>query len=113
MALLKYFHLLGFEVVQYREYFDAHLHVSNPFNSNRKRMSKVVSVGERNFVFMKGASEYMLEACDKIIDLKSNTVSKIDPATEKEAIGAINKMATQALRTIGLCYKEIPEKHVN
>lgn len=94
MALLKYFHLLDFEVVQYREYFDKHLHVSNPFNSNRKRMSKVVEVDGKTYVFMKGASEYIVEACDKIIDLKSNTISPLDPHTEKEVISAINHMAT-------------------
>ena len=74
MALLKYFHKLRFEVVQYWEYFDDNLHLTNPFNSDRKRMSKVIDVEDKTYIFMKGASEYMLETCDKIIDLKNNTV---------------------------------------
>ena len=37
-------------------------------------MSKVIDVEDKTYIFMKGASEYMLETCDKIIDLKNNTV---------------------------------------
>ena len=57
-------------------------------------MSKVVEVDGKTYIFMKGASEYIVEACDKIIDLKNNTIEPLDPTLEKEVIGAINHMAT-------------------
>ena len=34
------------------------------FSSDRKRMSTVVEVDGKHYVFMKGASEYMIEICD-------------------------------------------------
>ena len=34
------------------------------FSSDRKRMSTVVKIGEKHYVFMKGASEYMINISD-------------------------------------------------
>lgn len=63
LALLKYFKFQDFDVVGYRDGFKDKV-FDVPFNSDRKRMSKIFRLpnGEE-YVFMKGASEYMLEAC--------------------------------------------------
>lgn len=62
MALLKYVQACGVDVVNYRgkakKVFEA------SFSSDRKRMSTVVEVDGKHYVFMKGASEYMIEICD-------------------------------------------------
>jgi Ca2+-transporting ATPase len=76
-----------------------------PFSSERKRMTTIHKVdNEEIFVFMKGAPEIVLEHCSKI--LKENKVESISE-TEKNMILKVNEeMANNALRVLGVAYKE-------
>ena len=68
MALLKYFHLLKHDVVDYRKKEQV-IH-EGPFSSDRKRMSTIIKLKDgKEYCFMKGASEYMLSVSDKFHSL--------------------------------------------
>ncbi len=106
MALLKFFHLQGMNVVDYRK--NQKIVHEGPFNSDRKRMSTIIELDDgKQYVFMKGASEHMLKVCNKFHSLADNQVISMDADYKKKIEEGINSFAIQALRTIGLCYKEV------
>ena len=75
-----------------------------PFDSSRKMMSTVHKEGEKIIQYTKGATDVILNRCDRILTEKG--VRKI---TEKdvEAVLAENKrMADEALRVLACAYKE-------
>lgn len=106
MAILKYLNFCGLDVVDYRTKFERHFRAD--FSSDRKRMSSVIRGNDgKGYVFIKGASEYILEISDKMLDLETNSIIMKNAEMEAEVNGAIENMAKQALRTIGLAYKEV------
>lgn len=80
-----------------------------PFSSEKKKMATVYADEKGvNYVFVKGAPDFLLEHCTKFIN-KSGNVSKINSdfiASIKETIEAF---ASESLRTILLTYKEVSE----
>lgn len=57
-------------------------------------------------LYVKGASEIILESCSQIQNFDGQIV-KIDAAKKKEIEEAIAAMANQALRTIIIAYKDV------
>lgn len=106
LALLKFFSYQDFDIMEYRNNFPDKI-FDAPFNSDRKRMSKIYTIKGETFVFMKGASEYMLKSSSHFHHMKTNQIHPITKDLHKDLENAINLMATQSLRTIGLCYKKI------
>ncbi len=92
-------------MVEYRDKFEIHFQAA--FSSERKRMSTIVQVGEKHYVFMKGASEYMIDCCDKFLEVDTSKIIDLTQDIRKELNNSILNMAKNALRTIGLCFKEI------
>jgi len=86
-----------------------------PFNSDRKKMSTIVSdpnypTGHR--VYMKGASEIVIKACTHIINPDNlSKRAKSDEESEKLKM-LIKKFADLTLRTISVAYKDIKEEDV-
>ena len=108
MAILKYFHLNDFDVVQYRNNFRNNIIAQAPFSSDRKRMSTIVNMNKNSdYVYMKGASEYMVDVSNSYHDLKTNQIIPINEEMREKLKQSIYNMANEALRTIGLCYKRI------
>jgi len=76
-----------------------------PFDSDRKRMSVVVSSSQGRMVCCKGAPDVLLEQCsyvlwdDKIIPFTATLKSKVLSANEA--------MARNALRVIGVAYRDL------
>lgn len=106
MAILKYLNYCNFDVVDYRLKHSKHFQAN--FSSDRKRMSTVIKIdNNRGYVFIKGASEYMLQISDKLLDLETNNIILKTAELESEINEAIENMARQALRTIGLAFKEV------
>ena len=106
MAILKYLHACDIDVVGYRKKYEKVYEA--PFSSDRKRMSTVVRMENgKHFSFMKGASEYMIQVSSKFLDLETGQITDLNYDLKNELTNSITHMATQALRTIGLCYKEI------
>lgn len=62
---------------------------------------------------MKGASEYMIDASDNFHKLLDNEILPIDDDLHNKLRDGINQMASQALRTLGFCYKTIDINEAN
>ncbi|KAH6810678.1 autoinhibited Ca2+-ATPase 11 [Perilla frutescens var. frutescens] len=79
-----------------------------PFNSVKKRMSVLVegAGGGGARAFIKGASEIILEMCDKVVGKDGETVS-ISEEQRKNITTAINSFACEALRTLCLAYRDM------
>ena len=82
-----------------------------PFSSERKRMTTVHSMEDgRRLAFTKGAPEVLLERCastlvgDQAVPLGADQRAKLDEANEA--------MAGDALRVLGVAYKELPAENV-
>ncbi len=79
-----------------------------PFSSERKCMTTVHIVsGKRKLAFMKGAPEIVLSKCTKI--LVNGKVRKITEDDQTKILKINEAMALQALRNLGLAFKELPE----
>ncbi|KAK1578921.1 hypothetical protein Q3G72_034196 [Acer saccharum] len=105
IALLELGLLLGGDFKAQRKEFK--IIKVEPFNSVRKKMSVLVALPEGGLrAFCKGASEIVLEMCDKLIDDNGETV----PLSEEkfqEVTDIINGFASEALRTLCLVFKDI------
>ena len=102
--MLKYLVKCGVDVIRYRDNGKKIFEAS--FSSDRKRMSTIVELPDgKTYVFLKGASEFVLDLCDQIIDFKSSQINPKTPTQHSEIEKTIQGMASNALRTIGVCYK--------
>jgi len=80
-----------------------------PFDSTRKRMTTVHRTPEGSLVaYVKGASEMVLERSSKILDgeVRDLTQKDID-----ENLAVMQGMAEDALRVLGMAYKELPDDY--
>jgi Ca2+-transporting ATPase len=80
-----------------------------PFDSTRKRMTTVHRTPEGKLVaYVKGASEMVLERSTKILDgeVRGLTQKDID-----ENLAVMQGMAEDALRVLGMAYKELPDDY--
>lgn len=75
-----------------------------PFSSERKMMSTLNKGEETNYVFVKGAPEVVLSKCTKI--MSKGKAKRLTSADKKDVIKRNERMASAALRVIGLAYKE-------
>jgi len=79
-----------------------------PFSSERKRMSTIHHTPEgQQIVYMKGAPEIVLERCTSINE--GGKVEKLTAEKKKEILKVNESMANDALRVLGVSYKEIPK----
>lgn len=77
-------------------------------------MSTIIKMDNgKHYVFMKGASEYMIDVSDTFLDFDTGKVMPINYEIKKDMNDAVLTMATQALRTIGLVYKEVDMNNIN
>lgn len=80
-----------------------------PFDSGRKCMAAVVKIDATRYrMYVKGASEILLEKCSRIIEDPTRGVSDI-PMTEqdlKTLTETISIFASRSLRTIGIVYQD-------
>jgi P-type Ca2+ transporter type 2C len=79
-----------------------------PFNSEKKMMSVVISVPGGYRVFCKGASEIILGMCDKILDKEGNVIP-MSQNQAKDILYIINGFASEALRTLCLAFRDLDE----
>ena len=71
IALLKYIEKTGVSYAKYREEYSPLQKI--PFSSARKRMSMIVERGNsQRYIFVKGASEMVLNSCNKWFDPSTN-----------------------------------------
>jgi Ca2+-transporting ATPase len=79
-----------------------------PFDSERKAMSVVVRGGHgRSVMYTKGAPEVVLAKC--AAEREAGVVEPLTPERRAEILRAGAALAGQALRVLGLAYREFPE----
>ncbi len=83
-----------------------------PFDSDRKRMSTVVESrdGSGYRVYVKGAAEIILERCSRIVT-DSASVARLDDDTRNDITGLLESFSSEALRTIVMAYRDLPEDY--
>jgi len=79
-----------------------------PFSSERKRMTTIHQMDNgKRVAFMKGAPEVVLERCSRISeDIKMRELGEIEKA---QILKASEEMAQEALRVLGVAYRELRE----
>ncbi len=78
-----------------------------PFTSERKRMTTVHQTREGELLlFMKGAPEVVLERCDYVIE--DGEERKLTDIEKKKILGINEKLASDALRVLGMAYGKVP-----
>jgi len=79
-----------------------------PFTSERKLMTTVHRTSEGTLVaYVKGAPEIVLELCTRV--LKRGNALELDVKDREEALEINEKMASDALRVLGVAYRELPQ----
>lgn len=76
-----------------------------PFSSERKMMSVVVKKGSKYLLFSKGAPEIILEKSSLLYCEGKD--EKLENKEKNKIHETVNKMNSNALRTLGFAYKEI------
>jgi len=76
-----------------------------PFDANRKMMSVLVKNKQKQMLAVKGAPEILLHRCETI--LLNGKIVPLTSNLRQMVLQVINKMAKQALRTIGLAYRDV------
>ncbi|MDI6826601.1 MAG: calcium-translocating P-type ATPase, PMCA-type [Candidatus Aenigmarchaeota archaeon] len=77
-----------------------------PFSSERKRMTTIHKVKNKKIAYVKGAPEIILDRCTHV--LKNNRVKKLTEEERRNILRANEKMAQDALRVLGMAYRELP-----
>lgn len=80
-----------------------------PFNSERKKMSVLAALPDGKVrAFCKGASEIILDMCDKSINANGESVPLSDEQV-RDVLDVINEFACEALRTLCLAFKDVDD----
>ncbi|EFH39475.1 hypothetical protein ARALYDRAFT_359101 [Arabidopsis lyrata subsp. lyrata] len=107
-ALLEFGSSLGGDFQEVRQ--ASNVVIVEPFNSTKKRMGVVIEVPEGHFwAHCKGASEIVLDSCDKYIK-KDGEVVSLDEESTSHLKNIIEEFASEALRTLCLAYFEIGDE---
>lgn len=111
IALLEFLRLCNEDYQAIRNKFLNENTIKYPFSSQRQRMSTILENGypPQRRIHLKGASEIVLASCTKFYDLKQGRIIDMTPSLRQMIEEQIEVMADQALRTIGLAYKEVQE----
>lgn len=78
---------------------------SNPFSSERKRMSVVVQEGREHLALVKGAPDVILPRCSHM--LVGTQVVPFNQRRRREILEALDQMTDQALRVLAAAYKPL------
>ena len=80
-----------------------------PFSSERKRMTTLHTMPDgRTLAFMKGAPEVLLERCARVQE--GAEAKPLDAAKRAQLLAVNESMANEALRVLGIAYRELPKQ---
>ncbi|MGV8151475.1 MAG: cation-translocating P-type ATPase [Candidatus Nanoarchaeia archaeon] len=77
------------------------------FNSERKMMSVLCKTDKGNFVYSKGAIEFLLKKCKHI--QRNDGVFTLTERQRKKILELNRDMTSQSFRTLGLAYKQVKD----
>ena len=75
------------------------------FDSVRKRMTTVHTIGDKTYAYVKGGSDVILDLCTKII--VNEKIMPLDSAAKKKILKINEEFSHNALRVLGFAYKEL------
>jgi Ca2+-transporting ATPase len=78
-----------------------------PFSSERKRMSVLVNMDKKPYVFTKGAAELVVEQCVKVH--RADGIFTLTDSQKKKLLELISSLNAQAYRTLALAYANSPK----
>jgi len=78
-----------------------------PFSSERKRMTTIHETAGQRRACMKGAPEVVLERCTHVMEESGPRL--LGPADRAAILAANEEMAKDALRVLGLAFRDLPE----
>lgn len=109
-ALLTMAEKIGFSKEHLSQNFQKVFEI--PFDSDRKLMTQIIQnlQSGKYYVLVKGAPEKVLEICDQ--RMSRGKASILTKSVKSELTDLNEELATQAYRTIGLAFKELPAKHI-
>lgn len=107
MAMLEFVQKRGFSLEGIQQKYLPEKPIRFPFSSQRKRMSTVIKVGDKRRLIIKGASEQIVEACDKLYSFEEGEVVPMNEELLGTAKESIKRMAVHALRTLVIAYKDL------
>jgi sodium/potassium-transporting ATPase subunit alpha len=81
-----------------------------PFDSDRKRMTTLNKVADKEYVFTKGAMESILPLCSKF--LVKGADNQMDEAFRQKAMEACHQLMDMGLRVLAFAYKKSNEQRV-
>jgi Ca2+-transporting ATPase len=102
-ALVNFLAELDYDFEKIREKTDI-LNVF-PFSSKEKKMLTIIQRPRGKRIYIKGASEMVLKSCESVL---THDGKKTD-IPQKWFYNEIDRMANEALRTIGLAYADVDE----
>ena len=80
-----------------------------PFSSERKRMTTLHTMPDgRTLAFVKGAPEVLLQRCVRIQE--GAQAKPLDAAKRAQVLAVNESMANEALRVLGIAYRELPKQ---
>ncbi len=82
-----------------------------PFDSERKCMTTIHRINEKNTAYIKGAPDVILDNC-KYISINGQ-VKEMTAESRKRILYANHEMANRALRVLGFAYKALNEKYTS
>jgi P-type Ca2+ transporter type 2C len=78
-----------------------------PFNSAKKCMGAAIKMPSGGYrLFVKGASEILLDVCTSVADLETGEITDMEPKTREDIESIIKGYASRSLRTIALVYRD-------
>ncbi|NJD57452.1 MAG: cation-transporting P-type ATPase [Nitrospirae bacterium] len=75
-----------------------------PFDPDRKRMTTVNRIGDREYIFTKGAMESIMPACSGF--LLHGMKQRMDETFRKQAMAAYHELMDMGLRVLAFAYRE-------
>lgn len=80
------------------------------FTSDRKMMSKLYKINNKNIIYSKGAIDIILDKCCNIYD---GNVKPLDDFLKNEILNKVDTYAKLGRRIIGFAFKEIYKNNIN
>jgi Ca2+-transporting ATPase len=77
-----------------------------PFDSTRKMMTVVRAVDGRERAYLKGAPEVLVDRCSRV--LRDGAEQELGEPDRVTILAANDRMASDALRVLGLAYRDLP-----
>ena len=82
-----------------------------PFDSNRKLMSKIYKVNNKDIIYTKGSLENLISKCKYV--LINEKIEKLIKKIKNNYLKIEKDMSNDALKVIGFAYKDVKRKYVN